>query len=395
MDAKGVNGVKQEREKEFLLLCAHADREAETIARARLLAQEGLDWGCLLQLALLERVMPLLYRCINENLAESVPAEFLVRLSDYFYMNAARNHLLLNELCECVELFEKNGIRAVTYKGAMLAANVYGDVALRQFSDLDLMIRQEDVSKVSYLLGSRGYSKEIEMTPAHEEAFRKIRCEHLFHKTKERIFLDLHWSFTPSYFPLELDLDGMWNRLERVALAESTIFSFAPEDLLLILAVNAAKDFWQPLQCICDIAEFVRAHKNLDWDRVLEQAKLARARRILFTTLYLAQDLLGANIPEYITQQLRMDRKTCALVESVRQRLFQDKVEAEVSKLLRPSKSLDGLWDRVRFHLHLGLTPTLGDWLFIKLPERARFLYYLTRPIRLAKMLAEKYVLHH
>jgi hypothetical protein len=50
-----------------------------------------------------------------------------------------------------------------------------------------------------------------------------------------------------------------------------------------------------------------------------------------------------------------------------------------------PAKALDGTRARVRFHLRLALTPTLEDWAFIKLPHRLQFLYYLTRPLRLAK----------
>jgi len=393
MAAKVIDGVKGEREREFVLYCARADSDEETTAHARTLLQKGLDRDRLLRLALQERVMPLLYRWINENSPEAFPAEFVERLRDHFYANAARNHLLADELCACLELFEKNGVQAVAYKGPVLAKDIYGDVAMRQFSDLDLMIRAEDVSRAYELLGSRGYSKEHELTRAEESAFRKIECEQVLYKMEGRVYLDLHWGFAPLYFPLELDPKLMWNRLERVSFGRGLILSFAPEDLLLILSVNACKDFWQPLSRICDVAEFIRAHKGLDWDRVLERAKLAGARRILFTTLLLAEDLLKTNLPEHISERMYADRKTRAFAESVRQKLFQDKEEAggEVGKFLRPSKAMDSWRDRVRFHLRLGLTPTPEDWTFIKLPRGARFLYYLTRPIRLAK----KYLLHH
>jgi hypothetical protein len=101
--------------------------------------------------------------------------------------------------------------------------------------------------------------------------------------------------------------------------------------------------------------------------------------------------LLGASIPVQIVQSLTADRAVRSLASRVRQKLFRNEQErAGVSQFLKPARALDGLRDRARFHLRLLLTPTPEDWTFINWPEPFRFLYYLTRPIRLAR----KYVLH-
>jgi Uncharacterised nucleotidyltransferase len=374
----------------LLLCCARTHLDAETASRARACFQQTLRWDDLLKTALRHKVMPLLYRQLKANFNESVPAGFMERLRDYFYLNAARNHLLTEELCEVLGLFERNGIRAVPYKGAALAKSVYGDAAFRQFSDLDIFIHREDVAKASELLHLRDYRRERQLTSAQEAVFLKIECEHLFISNQGSVFLDLHWGFAPAYFPFKLDSESMWRRLCSVHLGKTKVFSFAPEDLLLILCVNAGKESWKQLSGLCDIAELIRANPKLDWEKIARQAKKAGAWRMLLVSLLLADELLGAELPEQIIQTIAEERAARSLALKIKRELFRNEREAGgVSNFLKPAKALDGLPDKIKFHLRLALTPTMEDWTFIRLPERFRFLYYLTRPLRLAK----KYVL--
>ncbi len=384
------SGLDARPEVTLLLCCARTHLDAETAVRAAALLQQPLDWEYLLKTALHHKVMPLLYRQFKTNFNESVPVEFMERLRDYFYLNAARNHLLTEELCEVLELFERNDIRAVPYKGAALAESVYGDVAFRQFSDLDIFIHREDVAKASGLLHLRDYWKERKLTHAREAVFIKIECEHLFIRNQGRVFLDLHWGFAPTYFPFKLDSETMWRRLATIRLGKTHARSFAPEDLLLILCVNAGKESWKHLSSLCDIAELIRANPKLDWEMITRQAKLAGVRRMLLVSLLLADHLFGVALPEHIIQAIAEERAVRPLVLKIKRELFRNEKEAGgVSSVLKPAKALDGLPDKIKFYLRLALTPTPEDWTFIRLPERFRFLYYLIRPVRLAK----KYVL--
>ena len=384
--------VNARPEWELLLCCTRLNPDAATTSRAKSLLQKKPDWDYLLQLALQERVLPLFYRQLDHNFSALVPADFLLRLRDYLYLNAVRNHLFTEELCEILRLFEESGIRAVAYKGPALAAAVYGDVALRQFSDLDIMIRKDDVRKARALLRLHAYHAEHELTIAQETALLKVECEQMFFREQGRIYLDLHWEFVPKYFPLKLDAESIWKRLAVTSLGERQALAFSAEDSLLILCVNAGKEFWSRLSGLCDVAAFLSTYPDLDWEALKREATKAGARRMLLVSLLLAHELLGAPIPEEITQSIAADRRVHALASRVQQNLFREEKERTgVSQFLRPAKALDGLTSRARFHLRLFLTPTLEDWTFINWPERFRFLYYLTRPFRLAT----KYLRHH
>src|SRR4051812_2277039 len=214
--SKSQTATDSRPEIELLLCCARLQMEAERVAQAFHLLRQSLDWEYLLKTAIRHGVMPLLYRQMSVNFADLAPADFMSRLHDHFYLNAAHNHLLTEELCRLLALFEEHGIPAVPYKGPALAQQVYGDVALRQFSDLDVLIQRKDVAKASALLRSQGFTSQHQLTPRQENTFLKIECEHMFTREAGRVNVDLHWDFAPRYFSLKLDTERVWHRLERI-----------------------------------------------------------------------------------------------------------------------------------------------------------------------------------
>jgi Uncharacterised nucleotidyltransferase len=83
------------------------------------------------------------------------------------------------------------------------------------------------------------------------------------------------------------------------------IATFSVEDLLPILCIHGAKDFWKLLSSIADIFELVQALSGLDWDDVLRPAKSIKARRMISLGLLLAADILDAPVPPEIAGRTR------------------------------------------------------------------------------------------
>lgn len=380
---------------ELLLCCARIDVDGGRAARVRELVQRVTNWEYLLQAALQHRVMPLLYWQLKALCPEAVPEDFMNRLRDYFFLNAARNHLLTEELCKLLKLLAKHNIAAVPYKGPALAAAVYGDLALRQFTDLDLMIHRRDVPQATQLLRSQGYQRQYQFTPAQEAAYLRSDCEHLFVKGDGPVFVDLHWALVRSYFSLELDMKGMWDRLEGISLDDMKVQTFGPEDLLMILCVHAGKDLWEKLIWVCDVAELINTHRRLDWEQVVAVAHASGTQRMLFLGLFLAHNLLGTELPAHIRRRAQADPAIETMAEQVQARLLRDSS--------RPVGALDGCRflcqlhpqrrDRMRYLLRFAITTNPADWAFIPLPDQFFFLHYLLRPVRLlSKHLIPDYI---
>jgi hypothetical protein len=228
-----------------------------------------------------------------------VPQAELDRLRQQIHANTRHNLFLAGTLLKILRLLEAYGIVALPYKGPVLAAMAYGNVALRQFGDLDLLVRSQDADRAKALLWAQGYRWLGGRPPAPFPRWLKV---YELCSADGQVLVELHWALTSATFFFPLDPAPLWTRLETVFLLETPVRSLAPEDLLLVLCVHGAKHHWSRLGWICDIAALLRTTPQLNWQRCLTQARQLGGQRMLALGLRLAHDLLGAPFPETVWQ---------------------------------------------------------------------------------------------
>jgi ATP-binding cassette subfamily C protein len=117
--------------------------------------------------------------------------------------------------------------------------------------------------------------------------------------------VELQWEIVPRYFSFSLNLEVLRERLQLVPLGGATVPTVSPEDLLLILCVHVSKHFWERLLWVCDVAEVVKAHRGMDWGRLMERAAALGSERMLLPGLSLAHNLLEADLPKKVLGRVR------------------------------------------------------------------------------------------
>jgi Uncharacterised nucleotidyltransferase len=374
-------------EAELLICCARTCLDTDTAERIRALIQHDLDWAYLLRTALAHGMLPLLYWHLNATCPEALPGLILEQLRDHFHGNTGRNRYMAGELLDILHLFEAHGIFAIPYKGPALTASVYGNLGLREFVDLDLLVHKQDVRRAKDLLASKGYQPQFHLTEAQEAGLLRSQCEYLLWRDEDGVIAEIQWGIVPRYFAFPLDYERLWERLEPVSLGGKSILTLAPEDLLLILCVHGTKHLWEQLKWICDIAGLIHLHNKMDWEQVMAQAGTLGSRRMLFLGLFLASDLLGASLPKGVLKRVKADAAVKALAAQVHERLFREAnglpglCEASLFHL----RARERLRDRIHYGVRLAMTTTPGDWALLPpLPASLFPLYSLWRPVRLA-----------
>ncbi len=351
---------------ELLLHCAKTCLEAEE------------EWTYLVETALAHGVMPLLYRSLHAACPNAVPKEILEQLRDHFYANAARNLFLTKELLKLLHLLEAHKILAIPYKGPILAAFIYGNLALREFGDLDILVQERDYQRAQYLLIRQGFRPTVE----HE-------WEAEFTDESGRVAVDLHRRITPREFPSLLKLDYLSKRLKPVALAGTIVATLCPEDTLLMLSIQVTKDRYLQLKKICDIAELV-VHQRLNWAQALKEAKSLGGQRMMLFALCLTSNLLGAALPQEVVHELRFHTSIHELVEHAAEQLFHrgdhtvhDQLTSQRFYWLVRERLRDKLYPYYLRYVHDVIAPNELDRRLLPLPRRISFLYYFIRPVRL------------
>lgn len=379
-------------EHELLFCCARTHVDEVTAERIRVLLQRDVDWTYLQQAAFRHRVLPLVYSTLSTVCPEAVPEPVLEELSDQFHAHVGRNLLLAGELLKLLKLLEKHGISGVPYKGPALAVAAYGDLALRWFSDLDILIHREDFPRVKAALVARGYRAQpqgapLQLSATQEAVYLRHYPDCSFIPPDGRVTVEIHWAFTSKFFRFQLDPKPLWQRLEYIDLLGSSIPALPAEELLLVLCAHGTKHHWGRLSWICDIAELLRSYPTLNWERVFEQAVALGGERMLLLGLFLAHTLLGSPLPAIAEDRLQADRIVRLLAARVYADLFYDPGiygdRFVFGHILFHLQARERLRDRLEYILHFLTAPTVHDWALVPLPQRLTFLYYLLRPLRL------------
>ena len=297
-------------EAQLVLCCARTEVGPELAERIKALAALPLDWEFLCGAADKHRLTQLLFRNLSAICPGSIPADITARLRHQFHVNAGSNLRLGQALIGLVQTFRAEAIPVIAFKGGVLANGTYGKLALRQYYDVDLFIRQQDVERSDRVLVGQGY--------LCDEVFdQEARYRH----PDTTVEVDVHWGFTPRYFHQTVAADELFARARPEILLGQPVVTFSPEDLLEILCVQVMKDCWERrqqlehLSKVCDIAEHLRAQPRLQWSRVFRSAQEQGLQRILHCGLILARELLGAALPSEVLGRIEADRsaRSCAV----------------------------------------------------------------------------------
>lgn len=372
------------RPEDRLLICvARRSMDVAMSERMRSLLRLDLDWRYLLARADRHGVVPLLHYHLKSTAAEAVPPHVMSQLRSDNEKNTKQSLFLTGELIKLLDFLGGHGIHAIPFKGPTLALLVYGDVALRQFADLDILVDRQDVARVKELLVSRGFRAEPELTSEQQSALLRFDCAYNF-DNEQGVLLDLHWKFVPRYFSLDLDIDRLWDRLQSMSIGRREVPTLSSEDLLLTLCLHGFTHAWERLGWICDVASLID-DRRIDWEFVLNNAAQLGCQRILFLGLLMASELLEAPIPEDVLKVIKSDRTAVAVANRFQEHFF---VRTDASPGLFEDAFLhlrmrEQMQDKLRSCLRLATTPRVFDWMYISVPDQLFFLYYPLRPIRL------------
>lgn len=368
-----------------MLLCSRARLNAEQTTRVQDLLSRDLDWDYLIQLADRHGLQPLLHWHLNAIDSDAIPQGPRQQLRVAFQRVSALNILLTHELQKLLKLFADNDVQAVPYKGPALALQLYGNVALRQFGDLDVLVHPRDVLRARDLLLGEGYAPLPPLTDQQTAVLLRTQCNLPFTRERNRMVVEIHWTVSAPHFARPFATDDFWSRLVNGKLEAMDIKLLAPEDLLLALCIHGSKHLWERLAWICDIAGLIASQPPLDWKSVIDRATATGSERMLFLGLRLAVDVLDAQLPADVNAQLDGDSKVPLLAEGVIRNLFvKSSIPSGVSGYFRfQLKARRRLRDKFNY-LRFTFTPTEEDLALLKLPRAFTFVYYLVRPFRMA-----------
>jgi hypothetical protein len=223
-----------------------------------------LDWSAFPPLCEAHSVAPLVCSVLKASAADAIPRAALECLRDSFRQTAILSLTLSADLVKLLGVFQRESIEAILLKGPTLAETLYGNLALRAFADLDLLVHPWDLLRVKKTLEANGYHLRSTLHwPGDSACFRARECQLSFADSRN-VSVDLHGGLLPDYFPAAFDIGHVWKKLREILVAGRKAPTLSAEQLVLFLCAHGTKHLWERLGWICDPGRLLQVEKSID-----------------------------------------------------------------------------------------------------------------------------------
>jgi hypothetical protein len=313
----------------------------------------------------------------------------LAMLRQKYESNIHRSLFIMRELIRIVNRLDSLGIEVTPYKGVVLSEVYYGDMAMRQSGDMDLFVHVADVPRIKSAVRDLGYTPRVPIPVEAEADYLASGYECTFDSPAGKNLLEVQWALQPRFYAVDFDMEGLFERAVTVNVGGRRVKTPSPEDLLLVLALHAAKHVWARLIWMRDIAQTIK-REDLNWNWIYSQSRALGIERIVNITLLLTARFLGVALPPAIEKTVVADDTTQAFARQISATVAAGATyEEEKLSYFRLMMSLrERKVDRLRFLSRLAFTPAPGEWESVRLPKPLFPLYRLVRLVRLLSRFA-------
>lgn len=367
---------------EFDLLCLAAQPQPD-LTRVRDLLRKGIDHPLLARLAEGHGVRPQLFQCLSDLFWETVPDLERGSLELFRQQHLVRTLTMSSDLHRLAAAFESKAIPFVAFKGPALAISLYGDLARREYNDIDVLVRESQLDDAEDVLAVLGY-RSGQGDRAFRRAFLAHLRQHAFARTDDEAAIDLHWALSGPHVPFPLKTADVWNDLCRISIGDRDIPTIAGANLALLLAGHGTKEVWKLLKWVSDFALMIDRHRDLDWSEIHRRALRQGCGDAVLLGCAMTRELLDVAIPGELASLVAQSDRVRSRVLLLADRMRAGHLPSAQGENFSDLGLCDRRLDRIKGTLRLAFTPTPGDYAALKLPPALWGAYYATRPFRLA-----------
>lgn len=345
---------------------------------------DGVDWERLVAIARAHGVLPLVRRALSAGSVPGLASDARLVVDDAADAAARHSLLMTSTLLRLLAQLSSAGVTAVPWKGPVLAAMLWSDVAMRQYADLDLLVRRADLERARDLLLGSGFRRIVPLSAWQEASYVERNGTLEMVRDSDGLVVEVHWTIVPNHYSAAMDPDGLWHRLEEATIARRTVLTLAPEDLLVALSIHGFKHRWERLGWIVDVARLLQVRPGMNWAGIRERTRRDGSQRLVRIAVGLAADMFHPAVATEALDALGRDDKASRIVEELRPAVLRRLPDGHVVNASGLHvRGRERRRDRLAYVVRAVTTSTVGDWAAIAVPPRLSGIYRLVRPVRI------------
>lgn len=345
-----------------------------------------MDWQSLSIIITQNRILSIVYKNLKQK-KDSIPEFYLNSLKNKVLARSAFNLLAVTYLVNLLTIFQKQDIHVLPFKGPALSEQIYNDITLRAFSDLDILVNKSDALAAYRLLLNEGLVPQLGLTENQFRNYVKDEDHFAFFEPGRKIVVELHWDISGLYLNKPIQLSDLEKHIHSGLLDGYKIRCLSTEALLVYLCVHGCKDGWIYLEQVCSINELIESSPDIDWQLVYNLSLSWKCKKMVLFGLYLAHRLFNTHTPEVLRFDRNKEKQLIINASQIIDNFFTLRKPHEKKLINRFSWFhlivRDSLKDQSRYLLRLIFRPTDKEWLHFPLPASLSLVHYFIRPFRL------------
>jgi len=382
MMAGDIDTIELNDNLKFLIACSQTEPTENNIKFIQQFLP-SIDKQELISLAIGHGILPLVYKTLKYLNTKhlTVNTEILSEFKAHYMRISQRNMLMSAELIRIMKLLKENNSEALAFKGPALAQIAYGDISLRQYSDLDIFIHKSDFRALAKKMLDKGYESLYPIeTFTGDKVMFEINNDSPFYDKKRGLAIEIHWDFFRK-LALPTKKFSPWNDTQTISINGHAVQTLSHETHLLYHSLHGSKHVWERLEWIVDIDRLIRSVPTLNWDKILKMAKDMGAQKMFLLGIALAQRYFQTPLPENILI-LCKNSKLKPFIAYVEAEFSSDDPATEDS-LVKWSKVVglrDNMYYKVLTVLEFLFRPGINERRTVILPDFLFWLYWPLRP---------------
>ncbi len=277
---------------------------------------DDVDWTEVFRGVCRNGLLGLTHRYLKQHEAEDYPPqEFRAWVHQAIRLDALNTALMYRNIGQVLSHLTQSGLDYMVVKGPAVAYTAYPEPNLRSFNDLDLVVRERDWAVTHRLLVEMGFyqerqegEKELKQPPP-KFAPPAMLHELSYWQPQMSLCVEVHYDDLLNAGLASRDVEGFWQRAIFIEVEGVPVKIMSLEDQLVHLCMHIHYHGYTRLNALSEIALIIRDQAaQLNWERLLETARIEEAQVGVYYTLYFLEQLLGLSAPAEVLAALRPDR---------------------------------------------------------------------------------------
>lgn len=267
------------------------------------------DWEYLTSTIIDRGIAPLFYKKLPQLPNSSlIPETVKTKLQQAYYKTFSRSTVLYEHFRKIAEAFTSQGIAVIALKGVYLSEWLYQDIGLRQFSDIDLLVKEEDAANCLTILEGLGYnpSESGKLSQFILSQFAQD-IVHYPPRVKDGVSIEIHIKLHSKNQSYDVLIPTLWANAIPATISGIGVSALNNTDLLIHLCLHLDKHFrggHVQFTCFNDITNLLeRDIATMDWEKLTEACRMYHCEEIVFRYIVMIHTYMHAAVPPDILEK--------------------------------------------------------------------------------------------